>query len=113
MRVGGRALGAAPAGAETEAVECTGEALANATAVCTAYCGQASGFMEDCIYDVCRAGPHVAISDCLVAFQAMATTRPAAPAAWNLVGPGCCRPRVPRPEVVANLNRQHIFTRNE
>jgi len=52
-----------------EAAGCTKELLANATAVCTAYCGESSGFLEDCIYDVCRAGPQVAVSDCLIAWQ--------------------------------------------
>merc|ERR1712056_147905 len=46
--------------------ECTGEAYANATATCRAMCGDAQedAFEEACIFDVCWAGPDVAISDC-------------------------------------------------
>merc|ERR1712217_259078 len=82
--------------------------LANATAVCTAYCGEGSGFLEDCVYDVCRAGPQVAISDCLIAWQTKVATTPAIPTAPSLVGAGCCRP-----VIVAILNRQHNLTRSQ
>jgi len=91
-----------------EAAGCTKELLANATAVCTAYCGESSGFLEDCIYDVCRAGPQVAVSDCLIAWQTKVATTPAIPTAPSLVGAGCCKPRI-----VSMLNRQHNFTRSQ
>merc|ERR1711972_806444 len=91
-----------------EAAGCTKELLANATAMCTAYCGESSGFLEDCIYDVCRAGPQVAISDCLIAWQTKVATTPAIPTAPSLVGAGCCKPRI-----VSMLNRQHNFTRSQ
>merc|ERR1711972_1098130 len=91
-----------------EAAGCTKELLANATAMCTAYCGESSGFLEDCIYDLCRAGHQVAISDCLIAWQTKVATTPAIPTAPSLVGAGCCKPRI-----VSMLNRQHNFTRSQ
>merc|ERR1711972_775267 len=84
---------------ETAAEEsgCTIEAHANATAVCTEMCGDdqegdlAAAFLEACIYDVCRAGPEVALSDCLMAWQTKVATGVATSQATRLVGPGCCR----------------------
>jgi len=82
--------------------ECTGEAYANATATCRAICGDAQeeGFEEACIFDVCRAGPDVAISDCLIAWQTKVAETPAISNATRLVGPGCCR-------AVTLLQRNH------
>merc|ERR1711920_269108 len=76
---------------------CTIEARANATAVCTEMCGDAqegdlaASFLEACIYDVCRAGPEVALSDCLMAWQTKVATGAATSQATRLVGQGCCR----------------------
>jgi len=82
--------------------ECTGEAYANATATCRAMCGDAQedAFEEACIFDVCRAGPDVAISDCLIAWQTKVAKTPAISNATRLVGPGCCR-------AVTLLDRNH------
>merc|ERR1712151_903371 len=84
---------------ETPALEpgCTSEAHTNATAVCTEMCGDdqdgdlAAAFLEACIYDVCRAGPEVALSDCLMAWQTKVATGVATSQATRLIGPGCCR----------------------
>merc|ERR1711972_736138 len=54
--------------------------------------GLAAAFTEACIFDMCRAGPPVAISDCLMAWQTRVATTSAISAATKLVGPGCCRP---------------------
>merc|ERR1719413_309734 len=81
----------------------TSEAHANATAVCTEMCGDdqegdlAAAFLEACIYDVCRAGPEIALSDCLTAWQTRTRLdrAPLAAAISNkttLVGAGCCKP---------------------
>merc|ERR1712187_1004788 len=72
---------------------CTTEAHANATAVCKANCGNVTAaFLEACAYDVCRAGPDVSISDCLIAWQTKVATSPTISQVTKLVGPGCCRP---------------------
>merc|ERR1712151_1040091 len=81
----------------TEESGCTSEAHANATAVCTEMCGDdqegdlAAAFLEACIYDVCRAGPEVALSDCLMAWQTKVAAGVATSRATRLIGPGCCR----------------------
>merc|ERR1712066_634647 len=86
-------------GAEHPAEEAgwASEACAEAAAMCTALCGGregglAAGFTEDCIFDVCRAGPAVAVSDCLMAWQTRVVTTSVLPPTTKLVGPGCCRP---------------------
>merc|ERR1719413_100624 len=98
-RLGSQTFGA-PSSSETAAQEnsadessCTAEARANATAVCTSMCGDATAaFLEACVYDVCRAGPDVSISDCLIAWQTKVATSPTILQETKLVGPGCCRP---------------------
>merc|ERR1712050_4562 len=98
-RLGSQTFGE-PSSSETAVQEnpadesgCTTEAYANATAVCTGMCGDvAAAFLEACVYDVCRAGPDVGISDCLIALQTKVATNPTISQETKLVGPGCCRP---------------------
>merc|ERR1712039_875128 len=98
-RLGSQTFGA-PSSSETAVQEnpadesgCTTEAHANATAVCTGMCGDVAGaFLEACVYDVCRAGPDVGISDCLIAWQTKVATNPTISQKTKRVGPGCCRP---------------------
>jgi len=89
--------------AAAEDTSCTADDLENATAVCTALCdGEHGGelaqlFVYGCIYDVCRAGPEIALSDCLTAWQTRTALDPAPFAAAisetaTLVGEGCCKP---------------------
>lgn len=100
--------GAAPAEATEDPVAdvCTVEARANATAVCTALCGDGGGegalaasFVKGCVYDVCQGGEELAVFDCLVAWQTQLAIASALPATTTLVGAGCCKPWR---EIIAN-----------
>jgi len=79
VQTGQLSLLSAAAG-DAEEAACSAEASANATAICGALCGGgalASPFVEGCVYDVCRGGPELAISDCLVAWQTQVAVAPA------------------------------------
>jgi len=101
---------------EVDADVCTAAERANATAVCTALCdvgpqkALAASFIEGCVYDVCRGGEELAVSDCLTAWQTQTALDPTSTATavsgvTSLIGEGCCKPWREILENTPNLSR--------
>lgn len=96
---------------ETETGCATDEDLESANIVCRDMCGGGvpswiknlnmvdqeslaglkQAFIDGCIYDVCQAGPSLAVSDCFMGWESRVAAITTS-ASVSLVGPGCCKP---------------------